>query len=673
MAEIIVKLDKKEVDRYTFDGDEIEIGRGDANDIKLKNLSVSRRHARIIRDQGHYYVEDLNSANGTYVNGKRVVRAQVFHEDQVIIGKHVLIFHAPDSEFKSQYDDIQETVMLGPDEQMPSAPPMDETGPQEDFMFSESESEEGAPASLRVRSAGNKDFYAGVHLGVTRIGRSPESKLRLLDWFVDQNQAQIIGDESGFRIRNLSEVNPTLLNGEPVQEAKLQSGDQIHLGISRILFEYSEMPLTGEEVPEDRPVGDDIGGMAAGMGEEEPFVIQTPSESVMDAEPEQLGGPAPIPLNAMEEENIDDTGEVLVDMEAMEDAPVETFEPEEQMVGEDIERDLALEPDLAEEGEEDVFGNTTDVMEAVEADEGQSLSDEILDEGGPAEAEMELEELEDEDLEMPELEEPSDIEGEIPAEEEPIEVEAEPVEEPDLAESYMDEIDIVSELGSEASGEGEAGFPDEEISSSSEDMEMPEEEEEAPMTGEAEDLNASLDEELGSMQFEEPASEAEPEVVDTMGESEQEFAPVDELEDDAAIDEAFNDVEAHRTDSEEGIEDALSEAMEPEDLSEVSDEQPDVEIEGEDVEIEDVEADETEEQDVLAEALEEEAAAAASSEAVPEEIAEQAEEDSGDQELSEEERKRVKVLEKSLNNPSAIVRKHVAEQLKKLTGRDYEY
>jgi len=62
------------------------IGRGDEADLTLNYGKVSREHCRIVFERGFYHIEDLGSKNGTWVNGRRVHRAILFHEDRVAIG-----------------------------------------------------------------------------------------------------------------------------------------------------------------------------------------------------------------------------------------------------------------------------------------------------------------------------------------------------------------------------------------------------------------------------------------------------------------------------------------------------------------------------------------------------------------------------------------------------------
>ena len=66
----------------------IRIGRGSDNDISLTDLTVSRRHA-IVRDDGSLLsVEDLDSHNGTFVNGQRIKQSQLREGDLLTVGSH---------------------------------------------------------------------------------------------------------------------------------------------------------------------------------------------------------------------------------------------------------------------------------------------------------------------------------------------------------------------------------------------------------------------------------------------------------------------------------------------------------------------------------------------------------------------------------------------------------
>jgi FHA domain len=75
-----------------IESDVLTVGRSPHSDLFLDDVTVSRHHARILRDETGFLVEDLNSLNGTYVNRKRIERHQLFDGDEVQIGKFKVAF-----------------------------------------------------------------------------------------------------------------------------------------------------------------------------------------------------------------------------------------------------------------------------------------------------------------------------------------------------------------------------------------------------------------------------------------------------------------------------------------------------------------------------------------------------------------------------------------------------
>jgi pSer/pThr/pTyr-binding forkhead associated (FHA) protein len=68
-----------------------EAGRNLEAALLLDDITVSRHHAAFLSEGGRLWVEDLGSTNGTYVNGKRVERAELVSGDEVIIGRFHLV------------------------------------------------------------------------------------------------------------------------------------------------------------------------------------------------------------------------------------------------------------------------------------------------------------------------------------------------------------------------------------------------------------------------------------------------------------------------------------------------------------------------------------------------------------------------------------------------------
>ena len=71
------------------------IGRSPECDVFLDDVTVSRRHAELVREGDAFSIRDLGSLNGTYVNRRRIESAVLENDDEVQIGKYRLTFLQP--------------------------------------------------------------------------------------------------------------------------------------------------------------------------------------------------------------------------------------------------------------------------------------------------------------------------------------------------------------------------------------------------------------------------------------------------------------------------------------------------------------------------------------------------------------------------------------------------
>jgi len=73
--------------------DEVYIGRANNNEIVIKDPYISKKHLRIVKDEGKYYLEDCNSANGTFINGNRVMDVvNLKNGDRITVGQVEFLF-----------------------------------------------------------------------------------------------------------------------------------------------------------------------------------------------------------------------------------------------------------------------------------------------------------------------------------------------------------------------------------------------------------------------------------------------------------------------------------------------------------------------------------------------------------------------------------------------------
>jgi DNA-binding SARP family transcriptional activator len=81
--------------RHTIEGNQIDIGRNDDNDIVLTgDMRVSRRHARITNQEGLWVLQDLRSRNGVYLNGTRTIESPLRDADRIEIGGSTFVFNS---------------------------------------------------------------------------------------------------------------------------------------------------------------------------------------------------------------------------------------------------------------------------------------------------------------------------------------------------------------------------------------------------------------------------------------------------------------------------------------------------------------------------------------------------------------------------------------------------
>jgi pSer/pThr/pTyr-binding forkhead associated (FHA) protein len=131
MGKLTLTLDGAVIAEYTMDKERYTLGRLPDNDIHIDNLAVSGHHALIINILKDSFLEDLNSTNGTYVNGKLVKKHPLKDGDVITIGKHALKYSAGGAAAAAsggddEGDEFEKTMIIRPGTKAtPQAPSLD--------------------------------------------------------------------------------------------------------------------------------------------------------------------------------------------------------------------------------------------------------------------------------------------------------------------------------------------------------------------------------------------------------------------------------------------------------------------------------------------------------------------------------------------------------------------
>lgn len=230
MPRLLLKFNDEVLKVIDSNKEFITIGRNMKNDIQIDNLAVSNFHAHIVCQLGHYFVEDLGSTNGTFVNERKIGKWALTDTDAITIGKHSIVFLDEEVAGGGVIEELQmdKTMIL-------------DTHKQRELLGDDAVAENheltGATATLEVLSGSTDRPAYDLNNKLTLIGKEEASEIRLEGMFAPKVGCFISRDKSGYGLIPPEKKNKVKLNGQEVKDAvSLKSGDQIGVGSVKFLF-----------------------------------------------------------------------------------------------------------------------------------------------------------------------------------------------------------------------------------------------------------------------------------------------------------------------------------------------------------------------------------------------------------------------------------------------------
>jgi len=217
---------------YILGKELVTLGRALTNDIVLFDLKVSRRHARLICGEGRCEVEDLGSANGTWVNGVRVRRARLGPGDVIQIGNAALRFQAEEPPAEEE-----EVTLL-------EATPIDREADLARFLAEERLEMTLSDTSLpRVAiHLVSKTWEVKLTKDIVTIGHGPANDIVIDHPEVSHRHAEIQRRGEAYIIVDLDSANGTWFKGRRIKEKRLHEGDTLQIGEAKLVFKEGFEP-----------------------------------------------------------------------------------------------------------------------------------------------------------------------------------------------------------------------------------------------------------------------------------------------------------------------------------------------------------------------------------------------------------------------------------------------
>ncbi|MBV8125754.1 MAG: FHA domain-containing protein [Paucibacter sp.] len=225
MGKLVVSLDGVVIKEVQLTKDKTTLGRRPYNDIVIDNLAVSGEHAVLQMVGADVFIEDLNSTNGTYINGKAIKKQLLVNNDIVEVGKYKIKYLVEDAA------DYEKTMILKPGTSPLAAAAAAAAGTPSGFGLPSAfgglaPAASTLPASIKVLTGAAAGREVSLTKVVTTVGK-PGVQV-----------ASITKRPSGYVFAHVEGTARPMVNGVPLtgESVGLKNGDLIELAGTQMQF-----------------------------------------------------------------------------------------------------------------------------------------------------------------------------------------------------------------------------------------------------------------------------------------------------------------------------------------------------------------------------------------------------------------------------------------------------
>ena len=232
MAQLTLQFKDLALKEFELTGQSMTMGREPDNDIIVENLLVSGYHARIDPAGREYILTDLQSKNGTFVNGERVTSTKLKDGDQILVGKHTIVFTLSPEEIQEDQKLTEPTMFIEVAQGASEAEAQDPTPSGLDSTAISAE----RPAVLSFLS-GRGDEYE-IKKKLVKLGKGEEADVHIGGLFTPKVAATISRRPTGYHLTPTGRAKVKVNDAQVGSSHRLREFDTIEIGPVKLQFYY---------------------------------------------------------------------------------------------------------------------------------------------------------------------------------------------------------------------------------------------------------------------------------------------------------------------------------------------------------------------------------------------------------------------------------------------------